>query len=311
MPLSTLEKILTYIQTNFKYTRDLEVTFEVNPGGLTKEYLQSIHTLGVNRVSLGIQALDNVSLQVLGRDHDTAQARLAMDWTASIFPRFSFDLMYGRPNQTTDSWGQELSALFSYQPRHLSLYQLTIEEDTAFARNPPALPDTDTILALEQLLIEKAATHHLEHYEISSLAVKGEECRHNMGYWQYQPYIGIGPGAHGRVWLEKDYMATVHIRAPEKWRDTVIDKGHGALSMTPLTPRDVVHEYVLSGLRLKQGIDLKRLAEVTTPAWMTYIDISMLNFYTEQGLLTLTADCLKATALGFQKVDGMLAQLLQ
>jgi oxygen-independent coproporphyrinogen-3 oxidase len=244
-----------------------EITLEANPSSVEAGRFRGYRAAGVNRVSLGVQSLDDKALRTLGRLHTAEEARAAIEVARGTFERFSFDLIYARPGQTLEAWRAELTQALALAGRHLSLYQLTIEEGTPFAelhaRGRLRVPDQEVAHAFYELTRELTEAAGLPAYEISNHAAPGEECRHNLLYWRYGEYAGIGPGAHGRVVAGGARQATTAERNPERWAALVETQGHGLAEMAPLGRAEEADEALLMGLRLREGIDLDRLAALT------------------------------------------------
>jgi putative oxygen-independent coproporphyrinogen III oxidase len=264
MAPATIGSILDAIGRHWTIDPGAEITLEANPSSVEAGRFRGCRAAGVNRVSLGVQSLNDGELRTLGRLHTVAEARAAIEVARRTFDRYSFDLIYARPRQTPEAWRAELAAALSIAGRHLSLYQLTIEPDTPFAelhaRGRLAVPDAETahdLYAVTQELTEAAG---LPAYEISNHAAPGEESRHNLLYWRYGEYLGVGPGAHGRVLIDGMRHATVTERQPERWAALVEDQGHGLRECAPLTNAEQTDEALLMGLRLTEGLDLGRLA---------------------------------------------------
>ncbi|GER01625.1 coproporphyrinogen III oxidase [Iodidimonas gelatinilytica] len=239
---------------------DLEITLEANPSSVEAARFAAYRTAGVNRVSLGVQALDDASLRFLGRLHTADEALRALEIARTTFDRLSFDLIYARPEQSLAQWREELTRALSFHAGHLSAYQLTIEQDTAFfrrhARGEFHLPDEDLAADLFALTEDLAEAQGLLPYEISNYAKPGAESRHNLAYWQAGHYVGIGPGAHGRLPLpEGAALATQQSKRPETWLDQVENKGHGSENTETVTADQRCEEAVMMGLRLTKGID--------------------------------------------------------
>ena len=294
---------------------DIEITLEANPTSVEAAKLTAFRQAGVNRASLGVQSLDPDALRMLGRQHSATQAIAALETARDIFPRLSFDLIYARPGQTEASWRAELRAALALAADHLSLYQLTIEPGTAFEalhrRGAIVLPEDDAAAALYEATAEEAAGFGLAPYEISNYAKPGAESRHNLAYWRYADYAGIGPGAHGRVSLGEDLFATRRHRAPEPWADRVERDGHGSTHETLLAPAEKAQEMLLMGLRLTEGIDTTRFAIRTGVVLEDAIDPGVLLQAIEAGYMTHENGRLSATAEGRLRLDSLLAALVR
>ncbi len=264
MQPATVAAILDHIGKLWTLAPGAEITLEANPNSVEAERFAGYRAAGVNRVSIGVQSLRDDELRRLGRLHSVAEARTAVDIARRTFERFSFDLIYARPGQTVDAWRQELREALAMAGGHLSLYQLTIEPDTPFAelhaRGKLIVPDADAALDLYALTQDMMGGAGLPAYEISNHAVPGEESRHNLLYWRYGAYAGVGPGAHGRIDCEGRRSATVTERNPERWVERVENAGHGFVEETALTASQQADELLLMGLRLTEGIDLSRMA---------------------------------------------------
>ena len=294
----------------------IEVTLEANPTSVEQGRLAAFRAAGINRLSLGVQALDDAALASLGRAHSAAQAMAALETARAIFPRLSFDLIYARPGQSLAAWRDELGRALALAADHLSLYQLTIEPGTAYEalhrRGDILLPDDALSAALYEATAEAAAAHGLHAYEISNYAVPGAESRHNLAYWRYSDYAGIGPGAHGRLRLgatPDSLTATRRHRAPEIWADRVAQHGHGSTVEEPVGTRDRAREALLMGLRLIEGIDVAAFAERTGIALTEAIDPTILSACIEAGYLVLSPQRLLATHAGRQRLDALLPRL--
>ncbi|WP_244536034.1 radical SAM family heme chaperone HemW [Hyphomicrobium sp. NDB2Meth4] len=266
MQPETVAAILDRAAELWHVAPDAEITLEANPGSVEAGRFRGYRSAGVNRVSLGVQSLRDDILKSLGRIHSVAEAKAAIEIARTTFDRFSFDLIYARPKQTTDEWRAELREALLIAGQHLSLYQLTIEPETPFAALHAAgkliVPDEDTAFALYDLTQEMTAAAGLPAYEVSNHAGPGEESRHNLLYWRYGEYAGIGPGAHGRIVLDGVRNATSTERNPEAWAALVERDGHGIIEEMPLTRPEQADEMLLMGLRLSEGLDLQRLAQL-------------------------------------------------
>ena len=259
--------ILEAVAASWRVRDDSEVTLEANPSSVEAARFRGYRAVGVNRVSLGVQSLDDMALRTLGRLHTVNEARAAIEVARATFGRYSFDLIYARPGQTLDAWREELGQALSLAGRHLSLYQLTIEPETPFAalhrRGKLRVPGAEAARDLYALAQDLTGAAGLPAYEISNHAAPGEECRHNLTYWRYGEWAGIGPGAHGRVVAAGMRRATSAERQPELWLERVATHGHGIAEALPLQPAEQADEALLMGLRLSEGLDLERLAAVS------------------------------------------------
>jgi len=293
---------------------DLEITLEANPTSVELGKLAAFRDAGVNRASLGIQSLNEDALRLLGRKHSAAQAIKALEAARVTFPRVSFDLIYARPGQSVADWQAELDQALTLCADHLSLYQLTIEPGTGFEalhrRGELVLPDDELAADLYIATADACAGHGLLSYEVSNLARPGAESRHNLAYWRYADYAGIGPGAHGRVTLGGELIATRRHRAPEPWADRVERHGHGSTTEERIAPRDRAREMLLMGLRLTEGIDAARFAARTGMALEMAVDAGVLEQALEAGYLTYDDRRLTATAEGRLRLDSLLTQLV-
>jgi putative oxygen-independent coproporphyrinogen III oxidase len=310
MPAVTVATILDSIATLWPVARDVEITLEANPGSAEAERFRLYREAGVNRLSLGVQSLDDSALKALGRIHSVAEARNAIELARATFPRLSFDLIYARPGQTAAEWRTELEGAIALAGDHLSLYQLTIEPETPFARLHAAgklhVPNGEAAAALYELTQELTTAHGLPAYEISNHAAPGAESRHNLTYWRYQDYVGVGPGAHGRITVEGTKRATVTERHPERWLAGVEAAGHGIVADEPLSLEEAADEMLLMGLRLREGIDPKRYAAMSGRRFSA----QRLEFLRGHGFLEFCAgERLRATAEGWMLLDSVVADL--
>jgi len=266
MQPQTTAAILGHIAKRWRIAPDAEITLEANPGSVEAGRFRGFRDAGVNRVSIGVQSLRDEQLRKLGRIHSVTEAKAALEVARATFDRFSFDLIYARPGQTGEDWRTELAEALDLAGDHLSLYQLTIEPDTPFAALHAAgklvVPDDDAARGLYDITGEMTAARGLAAYEVSNYAHSGSESRHNLLYWRYGEYAGIGPGAHGRIIAGGDRYATVTERNPEGWAACVELAGNGIVEMTGLLASEQADEMLLMGLRLSEGIDLDRLASI-------------------------------------------------
>jgi oxygen-independent coproporphyrinogen-3 oxidase len=299
----------------FSFTPDIEITLEANPTSVELEKLDLFRQAGVNRLSLGVQALDDAALRALGRQHSAAQAIAALEHARAVFPRLSFDLIYARPGQSVAAWRAELAQALNLAADHLSLYQLTIEPGTAYEAlyrsGSIVLPDEDTAAALYDATGEAAAAFGLQAYEVSNYAKPGSESRHNLAYWRYGDYAGIGPGAHGRISLDGTLIATRRHRAPEPWAERVERDGHGSTAEEIVSGLDKAREALLMGLRLTEGIDKRWFATRTGVALGDAVDTEILLAAVEAGYLADMETRLIATPAGRRLLDALLPRLVR
>jgi putative oxygen-independent coproporphyrinogen III oxidase len=310
MQPSSVQAILTAIDKHWPIASGAEVTLEANPTSVEATRFRGYRAAGVNRVSLGVQALDDLALKELGRLHSAQEALEAVAVARSIFDRYSFDLIYARPRQTLGGWTGELKRAIAEAAEHLSLYQLTIEPDTPFfglhAAGKLAVPDEDLARDLYDLTQSICASAGLPAYEISNHARPGAECRHNLIYWRGHEYAGIGPGAHGRLNLGGRRYATETERRPESWLMRVEATGTGLIVDDTLTPGECADEYLLMGLRLAEGIEPARYLALCGRE----IDPKRVAVLHQEGAVETTADGrLRVTQSGFPLLDAVVADL--
>ena len=268
MEPETVHAVLDRVRSRWRLRNDLEVTLEANPTSSDASRFQAYAQAGVTRLSMGIQALNDHDLKRLGRTHTVSEACKAFDVARAIFDRVSFDLIYARQDQELSHWKQELALALSMAVDHLSLYQLTIEEGTAFHARHTAgglrgLPDDDEAAALYEVTTELCEAAGMIAYEVSNLARPDAECLHNLIYWRYGDYAGIGPGAHGRLSRNGQRVATEAIRAPGDWLDKVLNSGGGDLPVSVLPPQEQAEEMLLMGLRLSEGTSMCRFERLS------------------------------------------------
>ena len=313
MPPETVAALLERVHSRWTVIPDLEVTLEANPNSAEAARFRAFGAAGVNRLSLGVQALDPMALRFLGRAHDRDEAIAAIEHARANFPRFSFDLIYARPGQSLAAWQHELNEALTLAGDHLSLYQLTIELGTAFAthekRGELVVPTEGDAAALFETTQDRLAAHGLPGYEISNHARPGAECRHNLAYWRYQDYIGVGPGAHGRLTMADVKYATRQRRMPERWLAAVETAGTGIEQMAAIDRDSAVEEMLMMGLRLTEGVARTRLERAAGRDAEALFGNNLVPLV-EGGFLTLDRDCLAATAIGRQRLNAVLAALL-
>ena len=307
---STLEAILKHIAKRWTLAKDAEITLEANPTSVEASRFKSFKAAGVNRVSLGLQALNDIDLKALGRQHTVAEALAALNVANRIFERSSFDLIYARPGQTAASWKKELEIALTYAGEHLSLYQLTIEPETMFERMAEAgklkLLDNDAQRALWDVTQELTIRAGMPAYEVSNHARPGAECRHNLIYWRYGEYAGVGPGAHGRINTPRGRRAQATERHPEMWLTCVETEGHGLVEDDILSPEQQGDEFLLMGLRLREGVDPQRFFLISGKK----LAPSRISELVGDGLVEYTRDNrLRVSSEGFPVLDAVVADL--
>ena len=311
MPPATVAAILAAAEAAWGFTDDIEITLEANPSSVEAERFADLAAAGVNRVSLGLQALNDAALRFLGRAHGADEGLAALATAQAAFRRVSFDLIYARPGQSLAAWEAELRRALGFGTEHLSLYQLTIEPGTRFATEAAAgrltIPDDDTAADLFETTRAITAAAGLPAYEISNHARPGGESRHNLIYWRYQDYAGIGPGAHGR----RAGLATARHKKPENWLGAVARNGHGAQIEDALAPAERAKEALLMGLRLREGIDLTRIARLGAAPIAELIDEPAAARLATQGLLVRAGDRLAVSEAGMLLLDAILPAIVQ
>ncbi|MBR2123598.1 MAG: coproporphyrinogen III oxidase [Acetobacter sp.] len=310
----TVSQIITEATTYFDPVSNLEITLEANPTSVEVEKLTHFRQAGVNRISLGVQAFDEQALQFLGRQHSVAQAYTAIEAAKALFPRVSFDLIYARPEQTFESWQRELRSALNLMTEHIALYQLTIEQGTRFDSLYQAgrltLPHEEEAAALYTITNDIVSSYGLRAYEVSNYARLGCESRHNLVYWRYGDYLGIGPGAHSRFALQKGLYAVQRQRVPELWADFVEQRGTGQSIQENLEPRARAREMLLMGLRVEEGINLHRFAQRTGMTLEQSVDHDILNKALEENYLVQTETILRTTQEGRLRLEALLSALV-
>ncbi|MGE3246485.1 MAG: radical SAM family heme chaperone HemW [Beijerinckiaceae bacterium] len=306
----TVAAIIDAIGKHWTIAPHVEITLEANPTSVEAERFAGYRTAGVNRVSLGVQALNDTDLKALGRLHSVAEAMTALDIAAKNFERFSFDLIYARPGQSPDAWRAELTEGCKRAAGHMSLYQLTIEPDTMFERlfaaGKLAMPDADTGRALWDVTQEVTDAAGLPVYEVSNHASSGQESLHNLIYWRYGEYAGIGPGAHGRLTTSAGRIAQSTEKHPEMWLTIVQTDGHGVIETEILSAEEQGDEFLLMGLRLQEGIDPRRFESIRGAP----LDPGRIADLIEHGMIeTLPDGRVRVTRDGFAVLDAVVADL--
>lgn len=314
MEPETVQAAIDAVVKNWHVANDLEITLEANPTSIEIEKFRGFRSAGVNRVSVGVQSLRDDDLKFLGRFHSVENAKGALDIAAKVFDRYTFDLIYARPGMTVEAWRAELGEALAMNGGHLSLYQLTIEPGTPFftrhQRGEFQIPDEDTAADLYELTQTMMADAGLPAYEVSNHAVPGQESFHNLTYWRYGDYVGVGPGAHGRLTLDGVKTATRAHRAPEIWLDRVRNVGHGSHDFEPVLPESRLNECVMMGLRLDEGVPMARIERESGMDFSSAIDPAKIAAMVGEGYLVKTDTHIIATPSGRQRLNALLGYLL-
>ncbi|MFO1121526.1 MAG: radical SAM family heme chaperone HemW [Hyphomicrobiales bacterium] len=309
MPPAAVGHVLDGIAGLWPVSATVETTLEANPTSIEAENFRGYRSAGVNRVSVGVQALDDADLRALGRQHSASEALAAFRLAARIFPRVSFDLIYARPGQSAAGWRAELGRALAEQQGHMSLYQLTIEPGTAYfdlqAKGALRTPNDDRAADLYDITQDLTEAAGLPAYEVSNHAAAGQESRHNLLYWRYGEYAGAGPGAHSRLGQGLAREALVAERHPETWRELVASQGHGQVTRSAVASEDQASEYLLMGLRIAEGIALPRYAALAGRD----IDPDRIAGLASLGLVRREYDRLVATAQGRKLLNAVIAEL--
>jgi len=314
MPPATVAAVIDAIAARWSIDRAVEITLEANPTSVEAGAFADIAHAGVNRISLGVQALDDAALRFLGRAHSAREALDAVAVARQAVPRTSFDLIYGRPGQTVAAWRKELAQALRHAGGHLSAYQLTIEKGTPFftAHRDGAfvIPDNDTAAELYEVTQAVLGEAGRPAYEISNHARPGDECRHNLAYWRYQDYVGVGPGAHGRISVDGTRRATENRPAPGEWLEAVESTGHGARRDDPVSTQDAIAEMLMMGLRLVEGVDRAKFAARTGCALEHALDTPSVEPLLEAHLLEIDDEGVRTTTRGRPLLNAILERLI-
>jgi putative oxygen-independent coproporphyrinogen III oxidase len=311
MPPSAVATVLDGIAALWPVAADAEITLEANPTSVEAGNFRGYRAAGVNRVSVGVQSLDQEQLTALGRQHTPDEAIAAFRLAAQVFPRVSFDMIYARPGQSLAAWREELARALSEQQGHMSLYQLTIEPETRyadlFAAGKLVMPDDDLAADLYDLTQEMTEAAGLPAYEVSNHARPGDESRHNLLYWRYGEYAGVGPGAHSRLIDGGNRLALAAEKHPETWRDLVLARGQGIAHEERVSPEEQAREMLLMGLRINEGIDLAEHARLSNRP----ISAERIAALSELGLVVQNKTRLKATPTGRRILNAVIAELAE
>ncbi len=304
MPLALVEKILTTISNCWQLDESCEITLEANPTSFESSKFADFKKAGINRLSIGVQALNDADLKFLGREHSAAEAIFVIKNAAQIFENFSFDLIYARPQQTLESWSHELREALQFNTKHLSLYQLTIEKGTKFfgefKQKKFVMPNENLATDFYNITNEITAGKGLELYEISNYAKKGYQCKHNLVYWQGGDYLGIGAGAHSRVFFdgEKNRSAVMMLHEPKLWLDKALEQGAATQTIEEIFTTETLEELILMGLRLKDGIDNKIFQQFFGKNIVEIFNFQKLQRLVDEGLIEANDKNVKITDRG-------------
>jgi oxygen-independent coproporphyrinogen-3 oxidase len=310
MPPATIAALIEAAAGHWSFTDEIEISMEANPNSAEAARFADVASAGVNRLSLGLQALDDAALKFLGRAHDADEGLAALEAAQRVVDRVSIDLIYARPEQSAAQWEAELTRALAFGTEHLSLYQLTIEPGTRFETDvrlgqfTPA--DPDFAAELYELTQAMTVAAGRPAYEVSNHARPGAESRHNLAYWRYADYVGVGPGAHGR----RMEMATTRHKKPENWQSALSRNGHGLVEERALEPDERAAEALMMGLRLAEGVDLAELAARTGQAQHGLVDEEAVTRLSAHGLLERDGNRLTVTPAGMLLLDGILAEIV-
>lgn len=304
-----LERMMAMFRACLNMPPDIEVTLEANPGTAEASRFQGYASAGVNRISLGIQSFDDQALKALGRIHDAAQARAAIAMAQRAVPRVNLDLMYALPHQTVAQCERDVREAMSFGTGHLSLYHLTMEPNTLFAKFPPKVPDDDTSAAMQDRLTGLTEAGGWHRYEVSAYAQAGQQCMHNLNYWQFGDYLGLGPGAHSKLSFQDRIIRQARARMPDSWmRRAVAGDGTHITEERVLHPKDLSFEFMLNVLRLKDGVDGGLFIERTGLSLMAILPA--IQHAVERGLLMPGLERLCATPLGWAFLNDLQMEFL-
>ena len=310
MPPETVAALIKAAGQRWGFAPGIEITLEANPSSVEAARFADLASAGINRVSLGLQALDDDALGFLGRAHDVCEGLAALETAQTHFARVNFDLIYARPGQSLDAWAGELTRAISFGTSHMSLYQLTIEPGTRFAtlaaQGTLQPVDPDHGAALFELTDMLTSAAGFAAYEVSNHARMGQQSRHNLAYWRYDDYLGLGPGAHGR----RGGKATLRHKKPENWLSGIARNGHGLQSETLLAPAEQASEALLMGLRLREGVDLARIALRSGVARDRLVSTTRIAQFELLGLLSARGDHLTILPAGMLLLDRILAEIV-
>ena len=297
-----VDRLLAAVRARLPLEPGCEITLEANPGTFERERFRAFRAAGVTRLSIGVQSFDDANLRAIGRVHDGAQARAAVEEAADAFDTFNLDLMYALPGQTPAALARDLDAALAFRPPHLSVYHLTLEPNTFFATHPPALPDDDTASDMLDLIVERTAAQGLARYEVSAFARAGHRCQHNQNYWTFGDYLGLGAGAHGKLSFPERIVRQVRWREPAAYMAKAL-AGNAVSNEHEVAASDLPFEFMLNALRLKDGFDLALFAE-RTGLGPTALEPA-LSRAVERGLLVRQGEHVAPSARGFDFLSDL------
>jgi oxygen-independent coproporphyrinogen-3 oxidase len=302
----TVDVMLAMIRSRLPLLPDAEITLEANPGTVEAGRFQAYAGSGVNRISLGIQSFDDASLKALGRIHDGNEARRAIDIAQRVIPRVNLDLMFALPGQTVDACRQDLETALSFGTTHLSVYHLTMEPNTVFAKYPPILPNDDLAFEMQDVIEDRMTAAGFDHYEVSAYARPGARCFHNQNYWEFGDYLGIGPGAHGKLSFHDRILREARVRSPDTWMAQLLAPTEGATHLAEsriVPPADLPFEFMLNALRLSEGVPTSSFTE-RTGLGLQVISRPLAEAV-RKGLLDPDPTRIKATPLGARFLNDL------
>lgn len=264
MAPETIGRIIEAAGSSISFEDNIEITLEANPGTFEEQKFKDFKKAGVNRLSIGVQSFDDVKLKALGRVHKSQEAKRAAESAGKIFDNFNLDLMFGLPGQTIQEVDEELDTAFSFGSTHLSCYQLTLEPNTYFAKFPPkGIPEDDVLSDMSDLVRDKTAANGFDHYEVSAYAKEGFRCRHNLNYWEFGDYLAVGPGAHGKLTVQRSPSRFYNYRDPTRWLLSFKERQTQIAEQKTIDPEDLPFEFMLNALRLREGVPFEFFAERT------------------------------------------------
>lgn len=315
MPVNILKHIINRLKYHTEFSDEIEITLEANPTSVEAEKLKAFKDAGINRVSMGVQALDQDDLKFLGRTHTVGESLQAVDIARNVFNNYSFDLIYTRPNQSLKNWENELTKAISYASDHMSLYQLTIEKGTQFYadfynKNKFQMPDEELSANFYELTSNIMESNGFTTYEVSNYAKNNKECRHNIAYWQYQDYLGIGPGAHSRITKNGRKYAMMMHNKPEKWLEANLNTENGLQYSTELTDKEVAEEFLLMGMRLQKGTNTSDFQVVSNIKFDDFVNRKSLEKLVSNGLIELSGENIAATKKGVLLLNSIINELV-